>query len=80
MKSNFDKDAKIRVFEEGDKVLAFIPVPRSPVQEKHHEPYNTLGKVGNNYIISTHYHRKSTQLLHVHLLKLYKSKIPVPVS
>lgn len=78
MKANFDKKAKIRTFNEGDEVLAFIPAPKAPLQIKYHGPYNILQKVGdNNYVISTPDRRKSKQLIHVNLLKLYKPRAPV---
>ncbi len=38
MKIKFDKKAKIRVLEKSDKVLAFIPVPKSPLHVKYHGP------------------------------------------
>ena len=35
MKAAFDKNSNVRSFQEGDKVLAFIPIPGSPLQAKY---------------------------------------------
>ena len=75
MKEHFDTKAKVREFKPGDQVLAFIPVPGSPLQTKYHGPYTVNKKIGEqNYIIDTPDRRKSTQNIHINLLKLYKSR------
>ncbi|XP_063846912.1 uncharacterized protein LOC135092383 [Scylla paramamosain] len=78
MKKHFDQKARVRVFDRGDQVLAFIPTPKHPLQVKYHGPYEVVEKVGdNNYIINTPDRRKATQLIHVNLLKMYKCRTPV---
>ncbi|XP_063856508.1 uncharacterized protein LOC135098191 [Scylla paramamosain] len=78
MKKHFDQKARVRVFDRGDQVLAFIPTPKHPLQVKYHGPYEVVEKVGdNNYIINTPDSRKATQLIHVNLLKMYKCTTPV---
>lgn len=75
MKKHFDTRAKVREFKPGDKVLAFIPVPGSPLQTKYHGPYTVNEKISEqNYIIDTPNRRKSTQKIHINLLKLYKTR------
>ena len=69
MKAAFDKNSAVRSFQEGDKVLAFIPMPGSPLQAKYHGPYEIVKKVSDvNYIISTPDRRKSTQSVHINLI------------
>lgn len=75
MKEHFDCKAKVRTFSEGDQVLAFIPASGSPLQTRYHGPYTISKRVSdNNYIINTPDRRKSTRLIHINLLKLYKSR------
>ena len=77
MKSVFDVKAKVRSFQEGDKVLAYFPIPGSPLSAKYHGPYTFKTKVNNcNYIITTPDRRKATQFIHVNLLKPYLSQEP----
>lgn len=70
MKAHFHQKAEVREFNEGDLVLACIPVPGSPLQAKFHGPYKVkewLNQV--NYLIKTPDRRKATQHIHVNLLK-----------
>ena len=81
MKATYDKTTSARTFQEGDKVLAFIPVPGSPLRAKYHGPYEVVKKVGETtYIINTPDRRKPTQAVHVNLIKLYKSRHPAQDS
>ena len=67
--------AQLRTFKPGDKVLLFLPVPGSPLKAKYSGPYLVQSKLGKvNYIISTPDRRKSTQLVHVNLIKAYHSR------
>ena len=78
MKSNFDLKSKVRKFKEGDLVLAYFPIPRSPLQHKFSGPYVVKKCVNNNnYIISTPDRRKSSQLVHVNLIKKFHGNPPV---
>lgn len=77
IKSNYDLKAKAREFHEGDKVLAYFPISGSPLSAKYHGPYTVKRKVDEfNYIINTTDHRKTTQLVHINLLKAYLTQEP----
>ena len=81
MKASFDQNTAVRTFQEGDRVLAFIPVPGSSLQAKYHGPYEIAKRISDtNYIINTPDRRKPTQLMHVNLIKLYKSRDPAQDS
>ena len=72
MKTWYDKKARARVFQPGDKVLVLFPVQNNPLQARFHGPYVVRERVGDlNYVIETHDRRKPTQLCHVNMLKLY---------
>ena len=72
MKTTFDKDTKARKFKVGDHVLVYFPVSTAPLTHKFSGPY-TITKCmnNNNYVINTPDRRKSSQLVHVNLLKEY---------
>ena len=81
MKATYDKTASVRSFQVGDRVLAFIPTPGSPLRAKYHGPYEIVQKVSEtNYILSTPDRRKPTQAVHVNLIKLYKTRSPAQDS
>ena len=72
MKTWYDKWARVRIFQEGDKVLVLLSVQGQPLQAKFRGPYEVLKRVGTvNYIISTPDRRKSQRLCHVNMLKHY---------
>lgn len=75
MKLEYDKREKVRHFREGDKVLVYFPISGSPMAAECHGPYVIKEKVDHvNYIIQTPDHRKKTQLVHINLLKPYKTR------
>ncbi|XP_064088186.1 uncharacterized protein LOC135202611 [Macrobrachium nipponense] len=75
MKRNYDKACKVRKFKPNDLVLAYLPVPGSPLKAKFCGPYPIIKNVNNNtYIIKTPDRRKPTQIIHVNLLKAYHSR------
>ena len=75
MKLTFDKKAKLREFNVGDKVLAYFPVAGSPLSAKFHGPYVIERKINKvNYIITTPDRRKSNQSIHINLLKPYQTR------
>ena len=76
MKVNYNKKTKVRHFKVVDNVLVYFPVPGSPLKHKFSGPYK-ITKVINklNYVISTPDGKKSTQLVHVNLIKHYHGKI-----
>ncbi|XP_068208712.1 uncharacterized protein [Palaemon carinicauda] len=74
MKINYDKKAKTRSFKVGDAVLLYHPIAGSPLREKYQGPYTITHRISpTNYIIATPDKRKSTQLVHINLLKAYLS-------
>ena len=75
MKIYYDKKSKVRKFQPNDLVLAYLPVPGSPLKAKFSGPYPVVKNVNNHtYIIKTPDRRKSTQIIHVNLLKSYHSR------
>ncbi|XP_068236136.1 uncharacterized protein [Palaemon carinicauda] len=75
MKRNYDKACKVRKFKHNDLVLAYLPVPGSPLKAKFCGPYPIIKNVNNNtYIIKTPDRRKLTRIIHVNLLKAYHSR------
>ncbi|XP_069993527.1 uncharacterized protein [Penaeus vannamei] len=77
MKLKYDKCAQQRNFKVGDKVLAYIPIPGSPLAAKYQGPYAIERKLNDtNYIIKTPDRRKTTQSIHINRLKLYMSNSP----
>ena len=77
MKVNYDRKTKARKFREGDLVMAYFPIPGSPLQSKFHGPYKVVKNSNNNtYVIETPDRKKSTQLIHINLLKKYHSRNP----
>ena len=78
MKSKFDKHTVRRNFQVGDKVLAFLPVPGTPLQARCFGPYVVKKKVSDlNYVIATPDRRKHEQLCHVNMLKPYHERTKV---
>lgn len=72
MKLKFDSKSKVRKFKSGDLVLAYFPISGSPFQSKFFGPYKVVKNANNNtYVIETPDRKKSTQLIHVNLLKKY---------
>ncbi|CAL9707779.1 unnamed protein product [Knipowitschia caucasica] len=72
MKSVFDKHAKERVFESGDKVLVLLPIPGSSLQARYSGPYVVERKVSDrDYLIATPDRRRRSRLCHINMLKPY---------
>lgn len=79
MKARYDVKTKSREFKEGDKVLAYLPVPGFLLSAKYQGFYMVKRKIdGWNYILNTPDHCKSTPLVHTNLIKLYLSRVPAP--
>uniref|UniRef100_A0A8C5CMY1 Gypsy retrotransposon integrase-like protein 1 n=1 Tax=Gadus morhua TaxID=8049 RepID=A0A8C5CMY1_GADMO len=77
MKTLYDRRAEKRVFSEGDRVLALLPIITSPFQAKYGGPYEIKKKTSeHNYIIATPDRRRSVQMCHVNLLKPYYERVP----
>lgn len=67
IKGWFDKHAKSREFQPGDKVLVLLPIPGSSLQARYSGPYLTQEKVGDrDYLVAT-----PDRLCHINMLKRY---------
>ena len=72
MKTWYDKNARNRVFQPGDKVLVFLPVPGHPLQARYCGPYEIDCKINDlNYVVKTPGRRKNKRVCHVNMLKAY---------
>jgi hypothetical protein len=83
MKTWYDKKARERVFDPGDKVLVLLPIQGEPLRAKFSGPYTIESKVNDlNYVVLTPDRRKAKQLCHVNMLKAYfdRSEHSVPVA
>ena len=75
MKVWYDRKAKSRCFEPGDKVLVLFPVVGNPLQAKYSGPYKVVKKISDtNYLVKTPDRRKETQVCHINMLKAYHEK------
>ena len=75
MKVWYDRKAKSRCFEPGDRVLVLFPVIGNPLQAKYSGPYKVVKKISDtNYLVKTPGRRKETQLCHINMLKAYHEK------
>lgn len=77
MKKLYDRRAKLRNFEPGDKVMALLPVEHNPLYARFVGPYEVDEKVSDlNYVVRTPDRRKRVQLCHINLLKPYYERVP----
>ena len=75
MKVWYDRKAKSRCFEPGDRVLILFPVVGNPLQAKYSGPYKVVKKISDtNYLVKTPGRRKETQVCHINMLKAYHEK------
>jgi hypothetical protein len=74
MKEKYDKTTVTRSFQIGDKVLAFLPVPGTPLHARYFGLYVVEKKNELNYVIVTPDRRKNKQLCHVNMLKPYHER------
>ena len=75
MKVWYDRKAKSRCFEPGDRVLVLFPVVDNPLQAKYSGPYKVVKKISDtNYLVKTPDRRKETQVCHINMLKAYHEK------
>ena len=75
MKVRYDRKAKSRCFEPGDRVLVLFPVVGNPLQAKYSGPYKVVKKISDtNYLVKTPDRRKETQVCHINMLKAYHEK------
>ncbi|KAK7909313.1 hypothetical protein WMY93_013997 [Mugilogobius chulae] len=72
MKCWFDKKAKARHFNPGDKVLVFLPLPGSSLQARYSGPYVIQKKISDrDYVVATPDRGRRSRLCHVNMLKPY---------
>ena len=72
MKVWYDRNAKSRVFEPGEKVLVLFPIPGDPLRARYSGPYEIETKLSDvNYVVKTPGRRKQRQLCHINMLKKY---------
>ena len=75
MKVWYNRKAKSRCFEPGDRVLVLFPVVGNPLQAKYSGPYKVVKKISDtNYLVKTPGRRKETQVCHINMLKAYHEK------
>lgn len=75
MKTWYDRNSVEREFQVGDKVLAMLPIPGSPLKARFYGPYVISRRVGDlDYELLTPGRRKAKQLCHVNMLKLYHER------
>ena len=75
MKVWYDRKAKSRCFEPGDRVLVLFPVVGNPLQAKYSGPYKVVKRISDtNYLVKTPGRRKETQVCHINMLKAYYEK------
>ena len=75
MKVWYDRKAKSRCFEPGDRVLVLFPVVGNLLQAKYSGPYKVVKKISDtNYLVKTPDRCKETQVCHINMLKAYHEK------
>ena len=75
MKVWYDRKAKSRCFEPGDRVLVLFHVVGNPLQAKYSGPYKVVKKISDtNYLVKIPGRRKETQMCHINMLKAYHEK------
>ena len=81
MKVWYDRKAKSRCFEPGDRVLVLFPVVGNPLQAKYSGPYKVVKKISDtNYLVKTPDRRKETQVCHINMLKAHEKPKPELVT
>ena len=72
MKTWYDKKARTRSFDPGDKVLVFLPITGQPLSAKFSGPYEVEKKISNvNYLIKIPDRKREKRLCHINMLKPY---------
>ena len=68
----YDKEANMRSFNAGDKVLVLLPIPTSHLHAKYPGPYVIEKKLNDlNYVVKKPDRRKNKQMCHVNMIKPY---------
>ena len=75
MKVWYDRKAKSRCFEPGDRVFVLLPVVGNPLKAKYSGPYKVVKKISDtNFLVRTPGRHKETQVCHINMLKAYHEK------
>lgn len=76
----FDRNARLRSFTPGDKVLILLPILGSALQAHYSSPYEIKEKLNDSdYIVNTPDRRKQSRLCHIKMLKPYLDRECVPL-
>ncbi len=71
----YNKQARIRTFRPGDKVLLLLPSSESKLYAKWQGPYEVIRGIGNvNYEIRQPNRRNKTEIYHINLLKPWNER------
>uniref|UniRef100_A0A8C5Q151 ribonuclease H n=1 Tax=Leptobrachium leishanense TaxID=445787 RepID=A0A8C5Q151_9ANUR len=72
----YNRDARVRIFSPGDRVLVLVPTVESKFLAKWQGPFEVIERVGEvNYKIHQPGKRKPEQIYHVNLLKPWKDRV-----
>lgn len=75
MKEWYDKKARFRSFQAGDKVLVLFPLQGNPFKARYSGPWEIEKKISNvNYVVRTPGRRKKNQLCHINMLKPFHDR------
>ncbi len=75
MKGWYDKKARARSFQPGDKVLVLVPLQGDPFKARFSGPWEIERKMSDvNYIVKTPGRKKKNQLCHVNMLKPFHER------
>uniref|UniRef100_A0A8C5DT92 Gypsy retrotransposon integrase-like protein 1 n=1 Tax=Gouania willdenowi TaxID=441366 RepID=A0A8C5DT92_GOUWI len=81
MKTRFDKQSVVRVFQPDDKVLVLLPLRGGSLQCRFAGPYVVERKLSDtNYVIKTPDRQKKTRMCHINMLKRYFSREDPPMA
>ena len=81
MKQWYDKKARLRTFQPGDRVMVLLPVHGQPLQARYCGLYTIERKVNEvDYIVKTPGRQKERRMCHVNMLKLYHGREAVDLS
>lgn len=75
----YDKKARHRSYDVGDKVLILSHAPKHPLSARFHGPYTVLKKISDTtYVVSTPDRRRPQTLCHVNMIKRFEEAPPPP--
>lgn len=77
----YNRQAKVRVFQPGDKVMLRVPTVECKFLAKWKGPYEIIEKIGEvNYRVRQPGHRPPEQIYHVNLLKAWREREALVVT